>query len=80
MRWGGVLWDFSPSVTELCSNGKESRTQQLDGSKEVAGEMTIPKGKPLGHPQVTSSGWFTLGSIHMAEHQISRVFLEGLWA
>lgn len=75
---GGVLWDFSPLVTELCSDGKGSRTQQLDGSKEAAGE-TISEGKPLGHSHITSSVWFMLGSVGMAEHQISRVFLKGLW-
>lgn len=55
--WGGVLWDFSPSATELCSDGKESRTWQLDGSKEAAGEMPVSEGNPLGHPHITSSGW-----------------------
>lgn len=33
-----VLWDFSPLVTELCSNGKESRTQQPDGARSLLGK------------------------------------------
>lgn len=49
--WGGMLCDFSPLVMELqnplvSSNGKDSRTQQLDGSKEAAGEVTVSEGKP----------------------------------
>jgi len=61
--WSGALWDFSPSVTQLRSNGKESRRRQLDGSKEAAGEMTIPEGKPLSHPHITPPGWSTLGRL-----------------
>lgn len=66
--WGGVLCDFSPLVMELqnplvSSNGKDSRTQQLDGSKEATGEVTVSEGKPLGRPHITTSVYFMLGKL-----------------
>lgn len=57
---------------------KQKQNIPLDENKEAAGEVTISEGKFLGHPHITFSVWFKLGSKHMAQYEINGALLEGL--
>lgn len=71
VHWGGVLCAFTPLVRGARQQWKRLRTQQLDGSKEDAGEARISEGKPLGNPMLHPLAGSCLEHYRMADYQTS---------